>query len=87
MSIFPLLKSKHDADRTVLITQYRPPVDAYVVEFPAGLIDAGESAEIAALRELKEETGYTGTLKKCTDIMVSDPGMTNANMKLAIVHV
>lgn len=35
----------------------RPPLDAYTVEFPAGLIDKGESAETAAARELKEETG------------------------------
>lgn len=28
---------------------------------PAGLIDKGESASIAGLRELKEETGYTGS--------------------------
>jgi len=27
-----------------------------------GLIDAGETAEQAAVRELKEETGYTGAV-------------------------
>lgn len=34
----------------------------YVLEFPAGLLDAGESAEVAAVRELKEETGLTGKI-------------------------
>ena len=29
---------------------------------PTGLIDKQESAEAAALRELKEETGYVGTV-------------------------
>ena len=32
---------------------------AVTVELPAGLIDAGETAAEAAVRELKEETGYT----------------------------
>ena len=33
-------------------------MNAISVEFPAGLIDQGESPEQAALRELAEETGY-----------------------------
>jgi 8-oxo-dGTP pyrophosphatase MutT (NUDIX family) len=42
----------------ILIRQFRPPVDAYVIEFPAGLNDRGENAEEVASRELLEETGY-----------------------------
>ena len=42
---------------TLLVRQFRPPVNAYTLELPAGLIDAGESASEAALRELREETG------------------------------
>jgi len=40
-----------------------------VIEVPAGLIDEGETAEEAALRELKEETGYVGVLSESTPIM------------------
>ena len=51
--------------RLVLIRQYRYPLDAYIYELPAGLVDAGETPGEAAAREMKEETGldfteYTG---------------------------
>jgi ADP-ribose pyrophosphatase len=43
----------------VLIRQFRPPVSRFVVEFPAGLNDRGDTLEGAARRELTEETGYS----------------------------
>jgi 8-oxo-dGTP pyrophosphatase MutT (NUDIX family) len=42
----------------VLVQQYRPIVARWTIEFPGGLRDPGESPEIAAGRELSEETGY-----------------------------
>lgn len=42
----------------ILIRQFRPPVNAYVVELPADLCAIGETREDAARRELLEETGY-----------------------------
>lgn len=44
-------------DKVVLIRQYRYPVDGYVYEFPAGLVDPGEDLVTAGVREFKEETG------------------------------
>ncbi|KAI0255927.1 NUDIX hydrolase domain-like protein [Lactifluus subvellereus] len=73
---------------TVIIEQYRPPVGNFVVELPAGLIDDGETPEGAAIRELQEETGYEaeGVLDSSA-VLVSDPGMTTANMKLVVLDV
>jgi ADP-ribose pyrophosphatase len=72
---------------TMVIKQYRPAVGATCVEFPAGLVDEGETVEQAALRELKEETGYTGKIVSITPTIVSDPGLTTANMQFAVVEV
>ncbi|GJE97054.1 NUDIX hydrolase [Phanerochaete sordida] len=73
---------------TVIIEQYRPPVAKYVVELPAGLIDEGETPEQAAIRELEEETGFkASTVLESSPMLVADPGMTNANMKLVMVDV
>lgn len=61
--IYPVLKE--NPEKIVMIRQYRYPLDDYLYELPAGLIDAGETPDIAAVREMKEETGldfevYTG---------------------------
>jgi ADP-ribose pyrophosphatase len=46
-------------DQVLLIRQYRYPVQEYFLEVPRGSVDAGETPEQAALRELREETDYT----------------------------
>ena len=48
-----------DNKEVLLTRQFRPPVNGYVIEFPAGLNDRGDTLEEAAKRELLEETGYT----------------------------
>ncbi len=51
----------------IMIRQFRPPINGYVIELPAGLCDVGESFEAAAARELVEETGFAaGTLTYLT---------------------
>lgn len=43
----------------VMIVESRPNTkETVVLEFPAGMVDEGEDAKVAAIRELLEETGY-----------------------------
>ena len=64
----------------ILTEQYRAPVDAKVIDLPAGLIEQYE-AEETAWRELEEETGYT-----CdeVDLLASSP--TSPGITSEIVH-
>jgi ADP-ribose pyrophosphatase len=69
-------------DRVLLVEQHRPPVDARVIEMPAGLAGDLEGARDEALadaarRELLEETGYVAeTMEHATTGPVS-AGMTS----------
>ena len=62
--IFALAKERKD--KVLLIRQYRYPIDEYIYEFPAGLVDEGENYHEAAIREVREETGL-----KLSPIVVS----------------
>ena len=55
--IYPIWK--RNPEKIVMLRQYRYPLDAWLYELPAGLIDEGASE--AAVREMKEETGLTFT--------------------------
>ena len=75
MAVFALVKNESEPERVVLIRQYRYPLDSYLYELPAGLIEAGESYEEAAIREMKEETGLTLNVTQDSDfdILAKNP--------------
>jgi 8-oxo-dGTP pyrophosphatase MutT (NUDIX family) len=82
-----LYLSSGDDPRVLFVKQFRPPVNAVTVELPAGLIDAGESAGEAALRELKEETGFIGTVTRVSAPQCLSPGMSNETVVVVEVDV
>lgn len=75
--IYALYGEKHD--KVVIIRQYRYPIDDYVYELPAGLMETGENMEEAAIRELHEETGLTFHPVKC-DRMYTESRFTTVGL-------
>jgi len=70
--ILPLLD-----DKIIFLKQFRPAVNRWVYELPAGTLDKqGESLEKCALRELEEETGYVAEDAKEMFRMYSSPGFS-----------
>lgn len=51
-------------DKVVLIRQFRYPLNDYVYEFPAGLVETDEDMFEAGIREIYEETGLIFEPKK-----------------------
>ena len=60
----------------LLQKQFRPPLNKCTIEVPSGLIDEGEDIATAALRELKEETGYIATIAKSDSAPSADSTTT-----------
>lgn len=75
----------------LLVVQYRPAIERYCIEFPSGLVDAGEDDPInSAQRELKEETGYFVPKDqfKLEKIPVAyEPGLSNSCCYIAKVTI
>ena len=67
----------------VLIQQYRFAAKKSLIEIPAGKIESGETPEKAALRELNEETGYSGRLKPLIEWYLA-PGYSTEKMHIFI---
>ena len=61
VNILAVLYSRTNNTKEILLEKnYRPPIANYCIEYPGGLIDEGETKEQAAVRELMEETGFSG---------------------------
>src|SRR5580698_7797835 len=70
--------------RFILIKQYRPAIDGYIIALPAGL---GFNDPNHALVELKEETGYTGKIVDVSPVLKTGASLINDSARIVYVEV
>ena len=74
-------------DDVLMVRQWRTPVEQVVLELPAGTLDRGEDGstedpDLAAPRELGEETGYQAERWRALGRFWTGPGFTQEEMHL-----
>jgi 8-oxo-dGTP pyrophosphatase MutT (NUDIX family) len=73
-------------DEILLVRQYKHGIGEVVTELPAGMIDEDESPEACAVRELVEETGYTGSPPELVRTFFADPTNATARFFLFVIR-
>jgi 8-oxo-dGTP pyrophosphatase MutT (NUDIX family) len=73
-------------ESVLLVRQYKHGACEIVVELPAGMIDEGETPERCAVRELAEETGYTGSAPQLVRTFLADPTNATTRFHLFVVR-
>ena len=82
-----MIAKMEPSKRYIIIRQFRPPTNSYLLEFPAGLVDKGETRDQTAIRELSEETGYVGEVQKISPRLYSSPGILSEAVSFAHMQV
>ncbi len=78
-----------DDGHVLLVEQFRVPIGVSCLELPAGLIGdetEGEAMELAAARELEEETGYLPGRIELLGEFFSSPGMVSESFFFVRAH-
>jgi len=71
-----------DPSSLLLLRQYRHAVGGYILEVPAGTVEAGETPDRCARRELIEETGYAGHTWEALGEITPVPGYSDERIHL-----
>lgn len=72
--------------RWVLIRQYQPAVEKWILSFPSGLAEQEDTGG-EALRELEEETGYSGRILYLSPSLRIMSGIMDQSVRIARVEI
>ncbi len=72
--------------RLVLVRQFRYGIDEFSLEIPGGVMEAGEDPVAAGLRELREETGFTGAPAKLLGSVHPNPAIQSNHCHFVFVE-
>lgn len=72
--------------RLVLVRQFRFGIDGFSTEIPGGVMEAGEDPVAAGLRELREETGYTGAAARLIGSVHPNPAIQSNRCHFVLVE-
>ncbi len=73
-------------NKVVLVRQYRKAVEKELWEIPAGKIEIGENPKECAIRELKEETGYSAENMKLIHKFYTSAGFSNQKIYIFLAE-
>ena len=75
-----------DEKQVLMVRQYRKAVEQFLLEIPAGILEANEEPLVGAQRELVEETGYRAKVWKEIASFYTTPGFTNEKIHLFLAQ-
>lgn len=75
-----------ELNKTVLLSEFRYPINEICLNFPMGFVDDGENSEEAARRELEEETNLISEIKEIGYFHPA-PGLTPQKVWVFIAKV
>lgn len=70
----------------VLVRQFRHGIDDFSLEIPGGVIERGEDPVAAGVRELREETGYSGTSARLLASVHPNPAIQDNHTHVVLVE-
>lgn len=73
-------------DKILTVQQYRYPLKEVSTELPAGKLEKGENPDLAAKRELEEETGYIANNWKSLGYIYTSPGFCDEKLHLYLAQ-